>query len=89
MVWLNLLFISMIAKLIFIFFFDTVVNIVEELGEYFSTFGSIVEHQIMVDHKTGRSRGFGFVTFENEDALDKVFSEGKIHELGGKQVKIK
>ncbi|KAM5579432.1 hypothetical protein ABKV19_009284 [Rosa sericea] len=61
----------------------------EELGEYFSTFGSIVEHQIMVDHKTGRSRGFGFVTFENEDALDKVFSEGKIHELGGKQVEIK
>ncbi|KAL6140727.1 hypothetical protein ACLB2K_059023 [Fragaria x ananassa] len=61
----------------------------EELGDYFSTFGSIVEHQIMVDHKTGRSRGFGFVTFENEDALDKVFSEGKIHELGGKQVEIK
>ncbi|VVA24049.1 PREDICTED: heterogeneous nuclear [Prunus dulcis] len=59
------------------------------LGEYFSTYGSIVEHQIMVDHKTGRSRGFGFVTFENEDALDKVFSEGKIHELGGKQVEIK
>ncbi|CAL2245107.1 unnamed protein product [Prunus armeniaca] len=61
----------------------------DELGEYFSTYGSIVEHQIMVDHKTGRSRGFGFVTFENEDALDKVFSEGKIHELGGKQVEIK
>lgn len=64
-------------------------NIVDELGEYFSTYGSIVEHQIMVDHKTGRSRGFGFVTFENEDALDKVFSEGKIHELGGKQVQVK
>ncbi|KAI4329103.1 hypothetical protein L6164_021403 [Bauhinia variegata] len=61
----------------------------DELREYFSPYGSIVEHQIMLDHKTGRSRGFGFVTFENEDSVDKVFSVGKIHELGGKQVEIK
>lgn len=61
----------------------------DELGEYFSAYGTIVEHQIMLDHKTGRSRGFGFVTFENEDALDKIFSDGKVHELGGKQVEIK
>lgn len=40
----------------------------------------------MLDHKTGRSRGFGFVTFENEDAVEKIFSDGRMHELGGKQV---
>ena len=40
----------------------------------------------MVDHNTGRSRGFGFVTFDNEDSVEKVFSVGKIHEIGGKQV---
>lgn len=40
----------------------------------------------MLDYKTGRSRGFGFITFENEDAVEKIFLEGKIHELGGKQV---
>ncbi|MED6125467.1 hypothetical protein PIB30_068777 [Stylosanthes scabra] len=60
-----------------------------ELKDYFSTYGNIVEHQIMLDHKTGRSRGFGFVTFDNEDSVEKVFSAGKIHELGGKQVEIK
>lgn len=40
----------------------------------------------MLDHQTGRSRGFGFVTFENEDAIDKILAHGRMHELGGKQV---
>ncbi|KAF9685147.1 hypothetical protein SADUNF_Sadunf03G0024200 [Salix dunnii] len=61
----------------------------DELKEYFSVYGSIVDHQIMLDHKTGRSRGFGFVTFDNEDAVDQIFSEDRTHELGGKQVEIK
>ncbi|PIN22289.1 RNA-binding protein musashi/mRNA cleavage and polyadenylation factor I complex, subunit HRP1 [Handroanthus impetiginosus] len=61
----------------------------DDLREYFSSYGNIVEHQIMLDHKTGRSRGFGFVTFESEDAVEKIFSDGRMHELGGKQVEIK
>ncbi|KAL2493244.1 RNA-binding (RRM/RBD/RNP motif) family protein [Abeliophyllum distichum] len=61
----------------------------DELKEYFSSYGNIVEHQIMMDHNTGRSRGFGFVTFENEDAVEKIFSDGRMHELGGKEVEIK
>ncbi|KAL0341879.1 UNVERIFIED_CONTAM: Heterogeneous nuclear ribonucleoprotein 1 [Sesamum calycinum] len=61
----------------------------DDLREYFSSYGNIWEHQIMLDHKTGRSRGFGFVTFENEDAVEKIFSDGRMHELGGKQVEIK
>ena len=40
----------------------------------------------MLDHNTGRSRGFGFVTFESEDSVDDVMSQGKMHSLGGKQV---
>uniref|UniRef100_A0A7N0UWU8 RRM domain-containing protein n=1 Tax=Kalanchoe fedtschenkoi TaxID=63787 RepID=A0A7N0UWU8_KALFE len=61
----------------------------DEMKEYFSSYGSIVEHQIMLDHSTGRSRGFGFVTFETEDAVESVFLDGQRHELGGKQVEIK
>lgn len=63
-------------------------HIVDELKEYFLPYGSIVEHQIMLDHKTGRSRGFGFVTFDSEDSVEKVFFVGKRHELGGKQVSL-
>ncbi|XP_042490857.1 heterogeneous nuclear ribonucleoprotein 1-like [Macadamia integrifolia] len=61
----------------------------DELMEYFSSYGDIVEHQIMLDHNTGRSRGFGFVTFQSEDTVDDIISEGKTHELGGKQVEVK
>ncbi|XP_040864489.1 heterogeneous nuclear ribonucleoprotein 1 isoform X2 [Glycine max] len=61
----------------------------DELREYFSPYGNVIECQIMLDHNTGRSRGFGFVTFDDEDSVEKVFSVGKIHEIGGKQVEIK
>lgn len=62
--------------------------IVDELKEYFSPYGDVVEYQIMLDHQTGRSRGFGFVTFDSEDSVEKVFSAGIIHEIGGKQVSL-
>ncbi|KAI3716357.1 hypothetical protein L6452_23638 [Arctium lappa] len=61
----------------------------DELREYFSSYGDIIEHQIMLDRTTGRSRGFGFVTFDSEDAVEKIFADGQLHELGGKQVEIK
>ncbi|KAI3759765.1 hypothetical protein L6452_07809 [Arctium lappa] len=61
----------------------------DELREYFSSYGDIIEHQIMLDHVTGRSRGFGFVTFDSEEAVEKIFADGQLHELGGKQVEIK
>ncbi|MQL80225.1 hypothetical protein Taro_012685 [Colocasia esculenta] len=61
----------------------------DEFQEYFSAYGKVVEHPIMLDHKTGRSRGFGFVTFESEDSVEEVISQGKMHTLGGKQVEIK
>ncbi|KAL8456995.1 hypothetical protein ACS0TY_035007 [Phlomoides rotata] len=44
----------------------------DDLREYFSPYGNIVEHQIMLDHKTGRSRGFGFVTFDTEIEIKKA-----------------
>lgn len=61
----------------------------EEFKDYFSSFGRILEHQIMIDYKTKRSRGFGFITFENEDSVENIFAGDKKHELGGKQVEIK
>jgi RNA recognition motif-containing protein len=48
----------------------------------------VVEQQIMQDHTSGRSRGFGFVTFDNEQIVDEILNSTKVHELGGKQVKL-
>lgn len=63
-------------------------KISDELKDHFSAYGKVVEHQIMLDHSTGRSRGFGFVTFESEDSVERVISEGRMRDLGGKQVRI-
>ena len=40
----------------------------DELRQYFSKFGALKDSIVMVDRNTNRSRGFGFVTFESEDA---------------------
>lgn len=42
--------------------------------EYFSRYGPVKDAVVMVDRTTNRSRGFGFVSFENEDSVDKCIS---------------
>jgi len=37
----------------------------DQLGEFFSQFGTVVDAIVMMDPMQQRSRGFGFVTFEN------------------------
>jgi len=36
----------------------------EEFKKYFSNFGTVTDAVVMIDRKTSRSRGFGFITFE-------------------------
>jgi len=40
----------------------------EELTEYFAQYGNIVGSRIIIDRETGRSRGFGFVEVDEDDA---------------------
>eukprot|EP00897_Mesotaenium_endlicherianum_P003041 jgi/Mesen1/2765/ME000170S01873 len=65
-------------------------NITEDdLKAYFSKYGPVTEYQVMQDHATGRSRGFGFVTFDSDQVVEDVLAHGKMHELGQKQVEVK
>ncbi|GAB5354036.1 hypothetical protein AAMO2058_000085400 [Amorphochlora amoebiformis] len=60
----------------------------EALRAYFEKFGDVQDAVIMRDVSTGRSRGFGFVTFVDEETAKKVMEEGK-HEIDGKTVDCK
>lgn len=59
-----------------------------ELLAYFKPFGDVAECQVMYDHQTGNSRGFGFVTFITEATVDRVV-EIDAHEILGKRVEVK
>ena len=37
------------------------------LEEMFSSFGAVSSAQVITDRDTGRSKGFGFVEFENDE----------------------
>ena len=42
----------------------------KDLRATFNEFGTIVDCKVMRDHESGKSRGFGFVTFAQEDQVD-------------------
>jgi hypothetical protein len=42
----------------------------------------------MRDHSTSRSRGFGFITFDTEQAVDDLLAKGNRLELAGAQVSL-
>ena len=53
---------------------------------FFSKYGEVAESQILKDRATGKSRGFGFITFVSDESVDKVFASGPV-EIGGRKVR--
>ncbi|KAL0921711.1 hypothetical protein M5K25_008811 [Dendrobium thyrsiflorum] len=59
-----------------------------DFKKYFERFGAITDVVVMYDHNTQRPRGFGFITFNSEDVVDRVLHDA-FHELNGKLVEVK
>ena len=60
----------------------------QSLSNYFSKVGQIEESVVIKDRETGRSRGFGFVTYAKEE--DAVLATEKLDgkELDGREIKV-
>ena len=58
------------------------------LHEAFAPFGEITEAKVITDRDSGRSRGFGFVTFEDDEAADKAISAMNDTELDGRPIRV-
>ena len=59
----------------------------ERLERYFKSYGKIERVKLVRDQLTGRSRGYGFVTFKSSKVVDKILSAAN-HVIDGKGVEV-
>ncbi|DBB01762.1 TPA: hypothetical protein ACH3X1_000380 [Trebouxia sp. C0004] len=64
---------------------------VDELAfrKYFEQYGSVEDAVVMYDHDNKRPRGFGFISFYSEEAVDLVLASGVWKTLHDKPIEIK
>ena len=58
------------------------------LYQAFSAFGDVTEAKVITDRDTGRSRGFGFVTFSDDEAAGKAIAAMNGSELDGRTIRV-
>ena len=58
------------------------------LTEAFSTFGEVESVRIIRDRASGQSKGFGFVTMQNEQEAQTAIDEMNSKELDGQEIKV-
>ena len=60
----------------------------DSLREGFERFGNVEEAKVITDRETGRSRGFGFVTFDSDEAANTAITEMDGKEFDGRSIKV-
>lgn len=58
----------------------------ESLHDLFAAYGEIVEAIVISDRMSGRSKGFGFVTFANDADAEKAVAEMHDKEVEGRKI---
>nr|GMC49228.1 glycine-rich RNA-binding protein-like [Ipomoea batatas] len=58
------------------------------LDDAFGQYGEILESKIINDRETGRSRGFGFVTFKDEHAMRDAIEAMNGQSLDGRNITV-
>tara|TARA_R110002096_G_scaffold436051_2_gene666333 strand:+ start:78495 stop:78953 length:459 start_codon:yes stop_codon:yes gene_type:complete len=60
----------------------------QSLAAAFSAFGTVTDAKVILDRDTGRSRGFGFVTFDAPADAQKAAAEMDGADLDGRAVRV-
>lgn len=60
----------------------------DKLKKLFAPFGEIEDAVVIADRHSGRSKGFGFVTFKEEESMKKAISEMNGKEIEGRELQI-
>jgi len=58
------------------------------LQKLFSTYGDIVSCKVVMDHKTGLSKGYGFVKFKTKEEAERAVQGLDQWQIGGKLLKV-
>jgi RNA recognition motif-containing protein len=58
----------------------------DSLRDLFSQFGEVTEAMVISDRMSGRSKGFGFVTFANEADAERAVAEMHEKEVEGRKI---
>lgn len=58
------------------------------LKEAFDKYGQVMEARVILDRETGRSRGFGFVTYTDSEAASAAIQAIDQQELHGRRVRV-
>lgn len=60
----------------------------EEMKEIFAAHGTVASATVVKDRDTGRSKGFGFVEFENDDEGKKAEQALNGSDMGGRSITV-
>jgi len=60
----------------------------DELKEHFAQAGEVVSARVITDRETNRSRGFGFVEFNDDETAKKAMTELQDSEISGRAINI-
>ena len=60
----------------------------QELAEAFGPYGSVEKASVITYRDSGRSKGFGFVTMNNDDEANKAIEAMNGHEIEGRPLRV-
>ena len=60
----------------------------DSLAALFATYGTVISAVVIKDKQTNRSKGYGFVEMEDDDAADKAMKEMNGKDLDGRAINV-